>query len=41
MGQYVCRYCGKVLEHFEAEKVVVLYVEPNERCCQVCVQEDE
>lgn len=40
MGQYICKCCGKVLDTFEAEKVVVYYVEPQERCCSAC-EEDE
>gem|GEM_PF-3784276 len=40
MGQYICKCCGKVLDTFDAEKVVVYYVEPQERCCLAC-EEDE
>lgn len=32
MGVIVCQTCGKVIEHFEAEKVSTLYG----TCCENC-----
>ncbi len=32
MGVIVCQNCGKVIEHFEAEKVSTLYG----TCCESC-----
>ena len=32
MGVIVCQTCGKVIEHFEAEKVSTLYG----TCCDSC-----
>ncbi|MCT8139085.1 GapA-binding peptide SR1P [Anaerobacillus sp. CMMVII] len=32
MGVIVCQTCGKVIEHFEAEKVSTLYG----TCCNDC-----
>jgi hypothetical protein len=34
MGVIVCQECGKVIEHFEAEKTTTLYGKCSKDCCK-------
>ncbi|RKQ83654.1 GapA-binding peptide SR1P [Brockia lithotrophica] len=42
LGQVVCQYCGRTIEYFESDRVVVLYgVDPEcEHRSEPCEDED-